>query len=280
LLAIIWIGALIIQRSELTKWKMIWHIVSVLLALAVTLATNAAFNFLRYGTVWNRQYLQPQSLVQDWSWRLHSCIALWAATNGGVAVFWPTLVIAMMGVIAAALRSRQSPLPVAILALFLGGLTVGLSGWFDPFGWWAWGPRLMLAWLPASLMILLRGYPDAFAKFVGQCVRRRAALAITALIVCVSALPNALAASDPNLFHFFTIQWDFPRDAKKNAMQQEFADTMYLFWQTNRPLILQPMADGIAPRKAYMTVCFLAALIVLLRKCRQSNAQRSRFEQK
>ena len=262
LLAVIWIGAMFIQRARLTRGRVVWHVVALLFAFVVTVATNAGWNVPRYGTVWNRQYLQPESLVHFWSWRMHFCVALWAATNGGVAVFWPAVVIVMIGVIATALWRGQSVLPVVTLALFLGGLTVGLSGWFDPFGWWAWGPRLMLSWLPASLMILIRGYPDAFGKFVERCVCGRGAFAIAVVVVCLSAIPNALAAWDPNLFHFFTIQWHFPHDGGRNAMEEGYGNSMYLFWQTTQPLILQPMADGITASAAYMTVGFLAALIV------------------
>jgi hypothetical protein len=45
----------------------------------------------------------------------------------------------------------------SLVALLL--LTIGLSGWWAPFGWICWGPRLMLPWIPAVLLILMRSYP-------------------------------------------------------------------------------------------------------------------------
>ena len=71
---------------------------------------------------------------------------------------WASFAAVLASVLVGSWRLRLAKGPIGIV-LVLAALTFGLSGWWAPFGWIAWGPRLLLPWIPACLLILLRAYP-------------------------------------------------------------------------------------------------------------------------
>jgi len=272
ILAVIWIGTMWIHRSQQNRRRLLTQGIALAIALIATIATNASFNFLRYRTVWNLNYLQPHELIRPWSWRAQYCLALWLSPSGGIVMFWPTLIIPMIGVMVVALRKRQSAAPAAMVAIILGGLTWGLSGWYTPFGWEAWGPRLMLPWMPAALLILLRAYPDACGRFVDLCVRDHRVFVITATISCVCALPHVMAAAEPRVVGpFFDNDWRFPHGASPLQPEQYYAQNLYLAWQKMPPLLLRPLLYEVTPLQVTEAICFIAALLMLLRQCQIQN---------
>jgi hypothetical protein len=268
LLAVIWLGELWIRRSQLPRRGRTAHGTALLAALVITSATNTGFNLVRYGVVWNQEYLQPGSLVSSWLWRMQYCAALWISPNGGVAAFWPSLI----GIAAFALRDRQSAAPATLIAIVLGMLTVGLSAWWQPFGWESWGPRLMLPWLPACLLILQRGYPDATARFIDRCVRTPRRLAITSIVVCVIAVPHIMATANPRVVGpFFAGDWRFPHGVDPANQQDEYGQNVYFAWQKVPPLLLRPVLYDVTLSQVAKTLFFLTTLMILLCKCRQSS---------
>jgi hypothetical protein len=243
--------------------------VALILSLAITISTNAAFNYLRYHSVWNLNYLQPHELIRPWSWRLQYCVALWLSPNGGLLFFWPTFVIAIVSILITALRNRQSPAPAILTTLLLIGLTFGLSGWYEPFGWAAWGPRLLLPWLPAWLLILLRGYPDTCTRLVDRALRTSRAFRAAAFVIFCSALPQIIAAGNPAVCgRFFANDPQFPHGASALDPAQKYARNLFLAWEKLPPLLTWPMLYQLTPLTLAGAFCFLLALLSLLRKCR------------
>jgi hypothetical protein len=270
MLAVIWLGAMWIRQSRLRRRQLVMHSIALLAATVLTIATNGGFNGLRYGTIWNAEYLQPQSLVHFWSWRFQYIIALWLSPNGGLLAFWPTLVITMIALIAEALREQESLMPMVIVTIVLAGETLGLSGWWQPFGWYAWGPRLILPWLPACLLILLRGYPEACTRLVNRCVRERWALTTTTAIVCLCALPHITAAAHPEIIlPFFASDSQFPHGVSPAIPQDEYAQNIYFAWRKMPPMLLRPIIGTLTGLQISLTVCFQWALVTLLRRCGQ-----------
>jgi hypothetical protein len=271
LLLAIWLGALWMRGQRLSLRMRIKHGVALVVSLALTLATNAGFNLLRFGTTWNREYLLPNFLNHSWSKRLQNCVALWISPNGGIIEFWPALAIFAFGVIAIARHKSESSRAAIVVGILLGGLTIGLSGWYQPFGWWAWGPRLLFPWLPAATFILLREYPQASADLAGRLVRRPRAFWITAICICLFALPHVLAVTKPDVVrHFFEGDSRFPNGAAPTDATAHYARNVYLAWEKMPPTLLRPIIESVSVFEFLQTACFLAALVTLLGKCRQS----------
>jgi hypothetical protein len=271
LLSIIWIGAPWATGRSLTRPQILRWGLTFALTLVITIATNAAFNTLRFGSIWNETYLQPHDIVHPWTWRAQYCVALWISPNGGVAAFWPTMVFLLIGPIVMALRSGESSRSAVLVILLLGVLTLGNSAWYTPFGWEGWGPRLMLPWLPASLLLLMRGYPESCVRLIDRCVRGKRAFAMTVAVVCVSALPQVLAAATPRAIGtFFENDRQFPHGITPSVPEQEYARNVYLAWEKWPPMLARPFLEPPSPSWIAGAICFIVALAVLLGKCRSS----------
>jgi hypothetical protein len=143
------------------------QIVGVALGLFFGVSVVAAFNYFRTGAVYNTLLLADYMLVPTMLKQLDFFFGLWLAPNGGLLFFWPAFVIALGIIGYQSLSTRQGSLlsafsiekaPLLCIVLVLFGLTSGLSRWWAPFGWIAWGPRLMLLWLPALGLLLLHFY--------------------------------------------------------------------------------------------------------------------------
>jgi hypothetical protein len=118
----------------------------VLLGLAIL----AGLNEFRYGTLLNHVYLGEARAPRDMI--ANNFLAQFVSPNAGIAWFWPGFALAIIIVVVAVFgstgwpgvgrnRSRLS----AGLALATFVVSVGsLAEWWDPFGWYAWGPRLLI----------------------------------------------------------------------------------------------------------------------------------------
>ena len=93
---------------------------------------------------------------------------IWLSPNGGALPFWLSFacvcVVILFAAAAAPRYWQVSPWPARLLALLLLGLTAGLSSWYAPHGWIAWGPRLLLPWLPATVYLTCYFYPVAIER--------------------------------------------------------------------------------------------------------------------
>jgi hypothetical protein len=128
------------RRTSRSLWTALWG------GLIAAIAANSVFNFWRFGTFQNSFLLQPHFRVPDLATHLSFTAGLWFSPNGGLLFFWP----AFLALLAVLIRR---PVGFFVLAL-LAGLTLGLGQWFAPMGWIAWGPRLVLPWIPAWILLL------------------------------------------------------------------------------------------------------------------------------
>lgn len=81
-------------------------------------------------------------------------------------------------------------LPPAAIVVSLLLLTGTLASWFAPFGWVAWGPRLMLPPLPAIMLIVLVVYAEEAERVLRRVFRSRVGTAVVAVVVIAVALPQ------------------------------------------------------------------------------------------
>ena len=270
MLLVIWIGGLWMRRLPLSRRDRFMHGAAMAAASVLTVGTNAGFNLVRYRTVWNVHYLAPVYLVNYWPHRLQYCLALWIAPNGGVAMFWPVLVILAIGLVVLGCRAGRIA-PAVIVAIVLGALTVGLSGWYMPFGWWAWGPRLMLPWLPACALILIKGYPAEAARLVDRALRNGRAFGVTATLICFFALPPVLAVTQPEVvLHFFDTDARFPQDPPEGDSEGHYARSVYLAWRRTPPMLAMPMLEPLSFADVALAGGYAVALVILLAKARES----------
>jgi hypothetical protein len=172
----------------------------------LALVLNAGLNQFRFGTVTNATYLNPMNFVRGWDDQWRYWLGMWVSPNAGLAFFWPVSVglLAAAGFVPAARRALAWGL--VVLAI----LSFGLSRWYAPYGWVAWGPRLLLPWVPAVAYLVLRDAAPAWRERLLRFRRWPVAVAAAAVL----SFPQLALVYDPGIQdRFFAPDEGCPREA-------------------------------------------------------------------
>jgi hypothetical protein len=167
------------------------EIAALIAGLVVALGATVVFNLFRFGSPFNLFY-GAAVLHTPFGDRPERFAALLVAPNGGILWFWPAAAIVLVASLAIAVRrsgwSRRLLLePAVLVMLLLAAVVAGLASWYSSFGAIAWGPRLLVPWVPPMLAILIFGYG---LDFVGAFSRRHVLASACWIAVAVLALAH------------------------------------------------------------------------------------------
>ncbi len=174
--------------------------------LAAGVGFVAASNLARWTTLTNQGYANPEYRVPGLGLRAELSVALWWSPAGGVVPFWPLAAVLVVVVALVAVVHLRTPgsmaraWPHLALVGSLIVLTVGLGGWYAPFGWIAWGPRLMLPVLTATLLLGISVCRDDIQRWFGRPRARRVVVAGIGAVVITCAVPHVAASLDSSAY--------------------------------------------------------------------------------
>lgn len=179
------------------------HWIGLASGIVFGVGLSAAFNWFRYGQLTNYTYLHSYEQVPGLGRRLNLAASLWLSPNGGVAVFWTLAAVIALVLLVIAFRTftmggdLRRIVPAAGLLACLVLLTGTLASWFAPFGWVAWGPRLILPSIPAICLIAVVVYAEELERALRRLFSSVIGAAVVALAVVAVGLPqvNVLHAS-------------------------------------------------------------------------------------
>jgi hypothetical protein len=173
------------------------HWVGLACGAVLGIVVSADFDWFRYGQLTNYTYGHSFEQVPGAARRLGLSVALWIAPNGGVAWFWLLAAVGSLGIVVIAVvhtrrgpRFRRTAVPAIGLVLVLLFLTGTLASWYAPFGWVAWGPRLMLPVLPSVLLIALVVYASDIERALRALLAGMVGRIAVATVVILVALPQ------------------------------------------------------------------------------------------
>ena len=164
------LALLLVWAKGNSSWKTI--LIPTLLGAGFAYSANAGFNFFRVGSlsnaIYSLAYLRVPTLEQHGKFLL----ATWFSPQGGVLFFWPLAFVLLLGSIPASIQHPNPhrwgifrlATPAFLSALCLLTISAGLAGWFAPFGWLAWGNRLLLPWMVPLCFLLLVDKGDYFLE--------------------------------------------------------------------------------------------------------------------
>ena len=123
-------------------------------------------------------------------------VAVWIAPNAGLAIFWVLAGLLVVGLVVATVRTRgRARLTGLALVVALLIVTGTLASWYAPFGWIAWGPRLMLPALPAVTLTVLVLYAPGIERLLRRLLATGLRTAVWGLLLI------ALAPPEVNILH-------------------------------------------------------------------------------
>jgi hypothetical protein len=195
------------------------HWIAFGIGVVLSLALTGGFNELRFDQLSNAVYSDASARTPTIGLKARYVLSLWAAPNAGLALFWPVAVAAllgMLGVTVVRLRSWRAHVRVvgagAVLLVCLIAMTYGYANWYAPFGWIAWGPRLMLLLTPALLLFgagTLAPELEGLLRAVGR--RATAAKAVVGVLAIVTVIAEIGVLFRPSaMANLFTLDTECP----------------------------------------------------------------------
>lgn len=157
--------------------------------------------------------------------------------------FWPSFVfvcvVVLFAVVTRQAHSELVPWPAKVLALLLAGLTLGLSSWYAPLGWIAWGPRLMLPWLPAIVYLTCYFYSPAIERGAAWMTANPWRFWTATAVLVAFALPHVFEVLDPRVLSaLFRPDDVFPRMMTVQGDRSEyFAQSNHFMWSKGSMLL-------------------------------------------
>ena len=127
--------------------------IRIAIGVAIGIIANTALNELRYGTIVNHSYLNegyaPAGAIAT------NALGLLVAPNGGIAWFWPGAAVAAIVLVITVARPGPARIRAgaALGAVAAGGAVFSSATWWDPFGWYSWGPRLLVPAATATVTL-------------------------------------------------------------------------------------------------------------------------------
>jgi len=175
------------EDGYLPPWR-VW--VPLLTGIAVGEFLNVGFDEFRFAADKNVFYLQPIFRTPGLERKANYLAAVWVAPSNGALWYWAlaTLVVAAVGIVAL-LQLKRRPknvfvwLPPLLAVGVLLGFAVALTDWYTPFGWIAYGPRLLVPFFPAALVVTLYTGGPLLATPLRRLLSNRLGVGITVLVV-------------------------------------------------------------------------------------------------
>lgn len=244
------LGVLAVVGSGPSLRSARFRLAGLALGSLAAVVTNALFNVFRYGALTNEVelgYLRGHGDIPALSFdqRLINFAGLLISPNGGVLLFWSSACALLIAGFVCGLRAsfrhsnRRDWIAVGVGATFLA-LTVGLANWYQPFGWFAWGPRLILPWIPALTLVLVIASPSSLADLVRRLTCSRPRILATGFAFAVPALPHVgllwAPAAAEELF-----QPDSSCPGPRYAKGERFFDCLNHWAWTKHPVLLDAL---------------------------------------
>jgi hypothetical protein len=237
-----------------------------LLGLLAGVALDVAFNLWRFGGVSNPVYDDPIYRTPGILLKLNGAASVWLAPGGGALPFWFAGAIAAIAIPICALRGPDRRRRIAA-SLVLGALalqTLILSMWWSPFGWYAWGPRLLLPTLAMAVMATLIVFPDELQRALHGPWRRSLVAPIAGLLILVSATATVgFVASSTRVQNWFYEPHgqDCPVFPDFNADRAHYYDCVYgtMMWNP-RGSLWATSAREVASWKGVYGMVFVLAV--------------------
>ena len=283
------IGVVCLMPEIVTDWRKVGKRVGGLAFGAIlTFVVTTGFNYFRFGTLSNPSYVTELFIVPTLKIQLSFFLGIWLSPNGGLLFFWPTFTFLYFSVLAVLVlrflrggrgdqrRTRElliKYLPIAAMSVMLFFLTLGFARWYTPLGGFAWGPRYMLPWIPAVILLLLYFYASEVALLLSSILITPVRFILTCVVLILLSIPQFTILFDSSVMARIFAYPECPRV----PVIQEGVDYYYQCLQTQiwpkrlRLVELYPVA--FTPTVLWFGLPYAATLIWICHSVRRELAR-------
>jgi hypothetical protein len=201
-----------------------------------------ALNFWKFGTWKNLSQLDPSYITPSFNVFFSNFLGLIFSPNGGV-FFFSFFFVFLLFILISKFYNLESSGERSILLLHLLSLLIALSGlsmWFAPFGWVAWGPRLMIPniGLIASSLILI--YRRQILAYLLIFLSKRYSKFFLSVCVSLSVLPSIGFLINPDILNFVFSTDSFCPEIPiiQNGTEYYYRCLIHLTWKVENSMLL------------------------------------------
>ncbi len=196
------------------------------------------FNIVRFGSVLNTNYLEPELRTPGLIRPLEYAFALIVSPNGGIVPYWPAASALLLAACLLPLAFRSGAhldmWPALVLIGVMAALTLGFASWWDIFGN-GYGPRLTLPWVLPLVLAALVAYGRALGDLTLRLLRPTWRLLLVSAAALLLALPHVGHLWKPEAVGGFA-SGSPPCDAPWRGGVTEFHACQHrLLWFDHRP---------------------------------------------
>ena len=219
--------------------------------ITASLILSIGFNFFRYDGWTNQEYLDPIYQVHDLTTQANFFLALLFSPNGGLLFFWP---IAVGLLVYPLVRARSSAWVIPGCWALLFGLILVFSRLSQPFGWWCWGPRYLVPWIPVLAFLALAAEPRLFDDIFARLARTPRALGMGGAILILISFQNAEEAYSGALEAWFSQADSVCPAHPEYGSAAYFGCMRYWAWSPHKSVLLKAFDPRLDPR-AFAFAC-------------------------
>lgn len=265
--------------AALSYWKAnqkeaVKSIAGMTIGSAVGLAIVITLNFFRAGHPYNALYMLKHNIVPDIETKLSFFAGQWLAFNSGMLFCWFSFCFIMAAIVMQKLSFKMKDLirscPLWIICSVLIAITAGLSSWWAPFGWIAWGPRLMIPWIPAVTLLVLHLYHKDLFRALSMVARHRFLVVTIAGFTIFSALGQFYGAEDPHKFSTMIVEPNPPSCPVPSIIERDqsyyYRCVGDMIWKPKHFILPYVIAYEWTWYKFWTGLCFILCLFGMLLK--------------
>ena len=251
------------------------EISALIIGALASIAVSGLFNYFRFQSFVNQSLLSPLSIVHKLSQHFLFFLALLFSPNGGILFFWfpfaclfifflltkrRGIVVKFLGIDFDLNQIWKSGM---ILAFF--GLVIGFSRWFAPFGWVAWGPRLLVPWIPSISVLIFTFYANELMTFLMNLRKKPVLLFGLALLLCLFCLPQYTIQYTLRAYvHFFSPNLDCSAIAYIDRDPAFYYSCLnHLMWPRHVFVLKDSLKEAMTPRVILLSLGYLSCILGL-----------------
>mgnify|MGYP006077460679 CR=1 FL=1 len=203
LYVVAWSIAIAVIKFKEDKGNAKRTVLSALAGTTLGLTFQVLFNFWRFNSPINNELLLPIYRVPTFEVKLNFFLAQWFGPNVGILYFWPALTVLFVMYFRFH-KTWKWYFSRLTVGLFLLSVTIGFALWCAPFGWVAYGHRLIVPWLPGLTLFLLYSGNDTISKSLNEIASSPFLKYFVSLAVTALTMPNiAILFNINNISNFF-----------------------------------------------------------------------------
>ncbi|MDH4247565.1 MAG: hypothetical protein OEW39_07095 [Deltaproteobacteria bacterium] len=235
------------------NWRSVkGQLIGLLIGALISLLINSLFNYFRFASILNTFNMDPKLHVPSLDLHISLFGGILFSPNAGI-LFFCTLFSILIGVVLfltlkenlqrGSYFSHQVVQSGLILAI-LFGLIVGFSSWYAPYGWIAWGPRLILPWMPSLFILTIALFPDPLKKFMDRLFSRNLFVGIAMILIAFVATPQlGVMTGFDMMIRFFSVNVECPKGGNVQEDRDYYFQCLHNGTWTTRHLLLPGMFE-------------------------------------